>query len=176
MKTYTQMKSIQDFNKKALLGALLAAGMVMGSASVSALTATGTMTVSATLTSSCSVSASSLTFASVAALTSSSDVPGDTGSTLQIACTSGVTAPTIWSDTARTLVNGANNFGFNLSQIAGADSDDLPTTTGAAQAITGFTADGTAKTVTIYGKILAANFGGKPAGTYTKDIILSVNY
>ena len=36
MKTYTQMKSIQDFNKKALLGALLAAGMVMGSANVSA--------------------------------------------------------------------------------------------------------------------------------------------
>jgi hypothetical protein len=176
MKTYTQMKSFQDFNKKALFGALLAAGMVMGSASVSAATQTGTMTVTATLTGSCTVSASSLTFASVAALTSSSDVTGDTGSTLTIACTSGVTAPTIWSDTGRTLVNGANNFAFNLSQIAGAASDDLPTTTGTAQAITGFTADGTAKTVMIYGKILAANFGGKPAGTYTKAVTLSVNY
>ncbi|MGR8979210.1 MAG: spore coat protein U domain-containing protein [Gammaproteobacteria bacterium] len=175
MKTNTQMGSFQDFNKKTLLSALLAAGMAMGSAGVFAGTATGTMTVNATLTSGCTVSASTLEFASATALTSSSDVTGDTGNSLQIACSSGTT-PTIWSDTARTLSDGTNTFAFNLSQTSGAAADNLPTTTGAAEGISGFTADGTSKTVTIYGKILASNFGSKPAGSYTKAVTLSVNY
>lgn len=168
MKMYTSMK----FNNKILLGALL---IIANHSGVYAATATGTMTVTATLTSACSVSASSMTFPAVAALSSSSDQTTDTGGTLQIACTAGAT-PTIWSDTTRTVTDGTNTFAFNLSQTAGAASDDLPTTTGAAEAIAGFTADGTEKTVIIYGKILAANFASKPAGTYTRDVILSINY
>jgi hypothetical protein len=175
MKSHTKMKTMPGFDKKVLLGALLAAGMVMGSASVSAATATGAMTVSATLTSACTVSNSALTFASAAALTSSADVTGDTAGSLLIACTTG-TSPTIWSDTVRTLVNGGNSFAFNLSQTAGAAADDLPTTSGAAEAITGYTANGTPIAVPIYGKILAANFGSKPAGVFTKAVTLSVNY
>jgi hypothetical protein len=176
MKTYTQTKSGQGFDKNALLGALLLAGMVVvGSTNVSAGTGTGTMTVNATLTDSCTVSASTLTFASVAALASSSAVTGDTGSSLQIACTTG-TSPTIWSDSVRTLVNGGNNFAFNLSQTSGAAADNLPVVTGSAEAITGFTADGDTHTVMIYGKILPANFGSKPAGAYTRAVTLSVNY
>jgi hypothetical protein len=175
MKRHTQVKSIPDFDKKKLLPALLAVGMAIVGANVSAATTTGTLTVTATLTSACTVSASALTFAAANALTSSADVTGDTGTSLKIACTTG-TNPTIWSDTARILSDGTNSFAFNLSQTAGAAADNLPTTTGAAEAIAGFTADGTEKTVTIYGKILASNFGGKPAGTYTKAVTLSVNY
>jgi hypothetical protein len=166
MKTYIQ---------KALLGAMVATGMLVASSSAFAVTATGTMTVNATLTSGCTVSNATIDFASATALTSSSDVTGDTGSTLKIACSSG-TSPMIWSDTGRTLVNGGNSFAFNLSQTSGAASDNLPAVTGSAEAITGFTADGTEKTVTIYGKILASNFGSKPAGSYTKAVTLSVNY
>lgn len=176
MKTYTQMKSFTDFDKTTLLAALLAAGMAIGSANVVAAgTQTGTMTVDATLNAACTVSASTLTFAAADALTSSDDVTGNTGESLKIACTSG-TNPTIWSDTERTVSDGTNTFPFNLSQTSGAAADDLPTVTGSAEAISGFTADGTEKTVTIYGKILASQFGTKPAGAYTKAVTLSVNY
>lgn len=175
MKTYTQTKSFTDFDKTTLLAALLAAGMASGSANVAAATQTGTMTVDATLTAACTVSASTLTFAAANALTSSADVTGDTGTSLKIACTTGTT-PAIWSDTERTLSDGTNTFPFNLSQTSGAAADDLPTVTGSAEAISGFTADGEEHTVTIYGKILASEFGVKPAGAYTKAVTLSVNY
>ena len=62
MKTYTQMKSIQDFNKKALLGALLAAGMVMGSGSAGAATETGTLTVTANVVAACTIGDATLAF------------------------------------------------------------------------------------------------------------------
>jgi hypothetical protein len=176
MKKHTQIPSL-DFHKKSLGKALLVFGMVMGSANIAvAATATGTLTVNATLTSGCTVSASTLNFASAVALTSSADVTADTGTSLKVACTAGTT-PTIWSDTPRILSDaGTNTFAFNLSQTSGAAADDLPTTTGAAEAISGFTADGAEHTVTIYGKILASNFGSKPAGSYTKAVTLSVNY
>lgn len=162
--------------QKALWGVLVATGMLVASSSVFAAgTATGTMTTNATLTSGCTVSAATLDFGSATALTSSSDVTGDTGTSLKIACSSGTT-PTIWSDTVRTLVSGGNSFAFNLSQTSGAATDDLPTVTGSAASIPSFTADGTEKTVMIYGKILASNFGAKPAGSYTKAVTLSVNY
>jgi spore coat protein U-like protein len=175
MKTYTQTKSFTDFDKTTLLAALLAAGMAIGSTNVVAGTQTGTMTVDATLNAACTVSASTLTFAAADALTSSADVTGNTGESLKIACTTGTT-PTIWSETERTVSDGTNTFPFNLSQTSGAENDDLPTDTGSAAAISGFTADGTEQTVTIYGKILAGEFGTKPAGAYTKAVILSVNY
>ena len=174
MKTHTQSKTLPGFDKKILLGAMLAAGMMMVSASVSSATATGTMTVNATLTSGCTVSASTLDFGSVSALASSSDVTGNTGTSLKIACTTG-TSPTIWSGTTRELSDGTNTIAFNLN-LASNFSINLPTDTGGAVTIPSFTADGTEKTVVIYGKILAANFGGKPAGAYTKDVTLSVNY
>lgn len=175
MKKHTQIPSL-DFHNKSLGRALVVFGMVMGSANIAvAATATGTMTVNATLTSGCTVSASTLNFASAVALTSSPDVTADTGTSLKVACTAGTT-PQIWSDTPRALSDGTNTFAFNLSQTSGAAADDLPTTSLAAETISGFTADGAEHTVTIYGKILASNFGSKPAGSYTKAVTLSVNY
>ncbi|MFZ2311573.1 MAG: spore coat protein U domain-containing protein [Methylobacter sp.] len=183
MKSYTQMKSIQDFNKKSLLGALLAAGMVMGSASVSALTATGTMTVSATLTSSCSVSASALNFGNISALAGTTDIQADTGTTLQIACSTGTTNPAIYSDssTSPRIMNGSgtangDTIAFNLSQTSGAAADDL-TSASTGEAIgSGWQADGAAHAVTIYGRIPAANYGAKKVGPYSTTIAINVNY
>jgi spore coat protein U-like protein len=175
MKSYTQMKFIQDFNKKALLSALLAAGMVMGSASVSALTATGAMTVSATLTSSCSVSDSAIAFGSIAALDVTADVLADTGTTLQIACTTGTTAPVIYSTTTRTMT-GAGSLPFFLSQVVGAPTNALPVAPAGEAIAAPWTANGVAQTVVIYGRIPSASFAGQPVGSYSATITISVDY
>jgi spore coat protein U-like protein len=183
MKTYTQMKSFQSFNKKALFGALLAAGMVMGSASVSALKETGTMTVSANLTSSCSVSDSALDFGNILALAGTTDIQADTGTTLKIACSTGTTNPVIYSvpGISPRILNGSgtaagDTIAFNLSQNPGAASDDLaPTSTGEAIG-SGWTANGVAQTVMIYGRIPAANYGAKKGGFYSTTIDINVEY
>jgi hypothetical protein len=179
MKTYTQMKSIQDFNKKALLSALLFSGLVMGSTGVYAATATGDMTTTAAITSSCSVSASTLDFGSIAALDTTADVTGDTAGSLSVACTTGTTTPKIYSDTARTMLEsgaGTATLTFNLSQTTGAASDNLPATALASEAMTGYTANGSAIIVPIYGRIPTASFTGKPVGSYTATIVISVDY
>ena len=162
------------------LTALLAAGLVLGMSgmAMATTTATGTMTTSATLTNSCIVSNATMTFPSSAALLSTSDQTADTGTTLTVACTTGTT-PKIWSDTTRTLSDGAGSpktFAFKLSQTSGAVNDDLPITTGAAEAIAAYTADGSEIIVPLYGKIMAANFGNKPANTYTASITVKVDY
>lgn len=180
MKTYTKIKYIQDFNKKSLLGALLAVGMAMGSTSVYAATATGDSTVTATVTNTCSVSASTLSFGSIAALNTTADVIGDTAGSLTVACTTGTTTPKIYSATARTMSNGVGTtpptLAFNLSQTAGAATNDLPINLTTAAAMTGYTANGSAIAVPIYGRIPSASFAGKPAGSYTATIVISVDY
>ena len=174
------MKSIQDFNKKALLGALLAAGMVMGSASVSAATATGNMTVTATLTSSCSVSDSALDFGSISALDVTGDVTANTGTTLQIACSTGTATPVIYSvpGTSPRILTGpvGGSIAFNLSQTSGAASDDLaPTATGEAIG-NSWVADGAAHTVIIYGRIPTTSLIGQPVGIYSATIAINIEY
>lgn len=176
MKSYTQM-TLSGFDKKALLSTMLAAGMVMGSAGVSALTASGTMTVSATLTSSCSVSDSALDFGSIAALDVTADVTGDTGSTLEIACTTGTTTPVIYSTSTRTMSDGGTgSLPFFLSQTSGAAADDLPNTSTGETIGSGWTADGSAQAVTIYGRIPTSSFVGQPVGSYSASITISVDY
>jgi len=179
MNTYTKIKYIQDFNKKALLGALVAAGLALGSTGVFAATGTGNSTVTATVTNTCSVSDSTLSFGSIAALNTTADVTGDTAGSLTVACTTGTTAPIIYSTTARTMSDGAtapSTLAFNLSQTAGASTNDLPLTAATAVAMTGYTADGSAIVVPIYGRIPSASFAGKPAGSYTATIVISVDY
>jgi spore coat protein U-like protein len=133
------------------------------------------MTTTATLEDSCTVSAATMTFPGFAALSSTADQTADTAGSLLVACTTGI-APTVWSDTARTLTSGVNTVAFNLSQTSGAAADDLPTASLSAEPITGYTATGAPIAVPLYGKILATNFGGKPAGAYTANITVSVNY
>lgn len=160
------------------LTALLAAGLVLGASGMAMATTTvsGTMSTSATLTNACIVSDASMTFPDTSALLSTAPQTADTASTLTVACTTGTT-PKIWSDTARTLSDGTNTFAFNLSQSSGAASDDLPVTSVGAEVIgASYTADGSAKTVHLYGKILAVNFGNKPANIYTASITVKVDY
>ncbi|WP_026435963.1 spore coat protein U domain-containing protein [Acidovorax sp. JHL-9] len=161
------------FTQTTLVRTSVAAGLILGAGAAQAATATGTMDASATLTNSCTVSASTLTFASTAALASSADVTANTGTSLQVACTTG-TAPKLYSATPRTLVNGTDSFAFNLSLTSGAAADDLPTAAPVSSNIAA--PNGSDQTVTVYGKILASNFGSMPAGSYTRAVTLSVDY
>lgn len=175
MKTYTQIKSIQEFNKKVLLGTLLTTGLAMSSTGVFAATATGTMTVTAVLTSACSVSDSAIDFGSIAALNVTADVVANTGTTLQIACTTGTTAPVIYSTTAR-IMTGAGSLPFFLSQVDGAPTNALPVAPAGEAIAAPWTANGAAQTVVIYGKIPTASFAGQPVGSYSATIVISVDY
>ncbi len=159
------------------LSVLAAIGLVLGTSGMAAAagTATGTVTASATLENSCTVSDdATMTFPNSAALLSTADQTADTGTTLKVACTTG-TSPTIWSDTPRILVNGPDSFPFNLSQVSGAASNDLPTTA-PGQGIPGYIADGSEKVVHLYGKIMASNFGGLPGKLYAANITVTVSY
>jgi hypothetical protein len=145
-------------------------GMVMAAG-----TATGSMTTTATLEDSCTVSAATMTFPAFPALGSTVDQTTDTDGSLLIACTTGA-VPMIWSDTARTLTGTGGGIAFNLDQAAGAVTNALPITSVAAEGITGYTSTGAPIAVPLHGRITAAEFGGKAAGTYTADIVVSVNY
>ena len=162
---------------KKTLSVLAAFGFVLGMSgmAMAAGTATGVMTTTATLQDSCTVSAATMTFPGFAALSSTADQTADTAGSLLIACTTGTT-PTIWSDSTRELSGAGGTIAFNLSQTAGAAADNLPTVTGSAESIVGYTSTGAEIAVPLYGKILATNFGGKAAGAYTADITVSVNY
>jgi hypothetical protein len=162
---------------KKTLSVLAAFGFILGMSgmAMAAGTATGAMTTTATLQDSCTVSAAAMTFSGFASLSSTADQTADTAGSLLIACTTG-TAPTIWSDSARVLTDGTNTITFNLSQTALAAADNLPVASLSAEPISEYTSTGDPIAVPLYGKILATNFGGKPAGVYTAAITVSVDY
>jgi len=138
--------------------------------------ADSTLTVSATLTTGCEVSATaSISFGSFAALASTGDKTADSGSTFRVACSNSA-APTIYATGARSMVhNVVDLLPFYLSLSAGAASDDLPSTSGTAAALT-LTQDGDLHDVVLYAKVFAADFKALPSGAYTKDITVSVAY
>jgi spore coat protein U-like protein len=165
------------FNSKALAVALAAAGMVSATGGAMAATTPGDLVVSATLAAGCEVSTGgAINFGSITALSSTGDKTADSGTTFQVACTSGV-SPTISSATTRSMSDGAGTphlLPFNLSLTAGAATGELPTS-GTTQALT-FTQDGTLQPVTIYSRVLASNFAALPAGSYTATMIMNVAY
>lgn len=168
------------FNSKALAVALAAAGMVSVTGGALAATTAGNLDVTATLTAGCEVSTGgAISFGNIVALASTADKTADSGTTFKVACSSGV-SPTISSATARSMSNGAATpklLPFNLSMTAGASADDLPTS-GATQALS-ITQDGTLQSVTIYGRVVAANYSGAnvlPLGSYTNTMVMDVAY
>jgi spore coat protein U-like protein len=168
------------FNSKVLAVALAAAGMVSATGGAMAATTSGNLVVSATLAAGCEVSTGgAISFGSIVALASTADKTADSGTTFQVACSSGV-SPTISSATARSMTNGGATpklLPFNLSMTAGAAADDLPVS-GTTQALS-FTKDGTLQTVTVYGRVVASNFSGTnvlPLGSYTNTMVMDVAY
>jgi spore coat protein U-like protein len=161
---------------KKTLSVLAAFGFILGMSGMAmAATTSGTMATSATLENGCTVSAATMTFPVIAALGSTVDQTADTDGSLLIACTTGA-VPMIWSDSIRVLTGTGGTIAFNLDQAAGAVTNALPITTGAAEGITGYISTGAPIAVPLHGRITAADFGGKAAGTYTANITVSVNY
>jgi spore coat protein U-like protein len=141
-----------------------------------AATVTEPLTVSGTLVAACEVTGTPLlTFAALPPLASSAPAISDTGASLQVACSAGLT-PSLYVTGTRAMVNGGATVSipFNLSLTAGAIADDLPATPEGNLVIT---QDGTAQTVTIYGRVLAASSQGQAAGTYTSaGLAVNVDY
>jgi spore coat protein U-like protein len=156
----------------------LAAAVVMASSASVATSATtsGQMAVGATLTSGCAVdTGAAIAFGNIVALITTGDAVADSGITFRVACTTGVT-PTISTGVTREMEDAsANTLPFNLSLTPGAASDDFPS---APDGLT-LTQNGAMQVVTIYGRVLAANFTGanvKPLGAYTKTVTVNVGY
>jgi spore coat protein U-like protein len=162
--------------KIGLLAAAVAAIAVNGIAAAG--TQTGNLTVSATLASGCSVSAApAINFASFATL-AGVDQTADSGSSLQVACSAGLT-PVMFVSGTRNMVDGGliNPIPFNLSLTAGAVANDLAIAIGPATSF-GLTQDGAAHAVVLYARVLLANFASKAAGAYTTvtPLVVTVSY
>lgn len=156
------------------LAAALAA--VAFSAPVAAATVNGSVNVETQLTAACEVSAAgaAIDFSSVVALASSGNQAANSGSGFQVACSTGL-SPTIYSTTTREMTDGTNNLPFNLCLAACNGSNDLAATQEGADTLS-ITQNGSLQTVTLHGRILASNFKGLPAGTYSKSVTINVDY
>ncbi len=161
------------FNKKVLLGALLAAGMVIGASGTQAATTTSTLTVTATLLSTCILTGGALVFPAY----SGNQV--DAASNTSITCTNGTT----WSLAAATRDNAATGWQLETTGVF----YDLYTTTGRtiqlSDGTTGTPITGTgtgaldATGAIIYGRIAAnQNFTIANAGLRTDTVVLTVTY
>ena len=165
--------------KKHKIGLLAAAvASIAFSGAAGATTATGNLTVNAVLTSACSVSAApAISFASFSTL-AGVDQQANTGTSLQIACSAGLT-PVMYVTGSRTMVDagGINPITFNLSLTAGAAANDLAIAIGPATSF-GLTQDGAAHAVVLYARVPLANFASKAAGTYTTaaPLVVTVSY
>jgi len=119
-------------------------------------------------------SGATLSFGSVVALASTGDVTTNSGSSLWVNCTSDVsTTPTLYSSTTRTLVSGSNTLDFALS-ASSPGGIELPTSSPGTPL--GIARNGSNQTVTLYGKIRAADFKSLPSGSYSRAIGLTVEY
>jgi spore coat protein U-like protein len=162
--------------KMGLLAAAVASIALSGV--TGAATQTGNLTVSATLTSACSVSPSpSISFASFSTL-AGVDQTADSGTSLQVACSTGLT-PVMFVSGTRTMVDGGggNPITFNLSLTAGAIADDLAIAIGPATSF-GLTQDGAPHAVHLYARVPLANFASKVAGAYATEapLVVTVSY
>jgi spore coat protein U-like protein len=119
-------------------------------------------------------SGATLSFGAIVALASTGDVTTNSGSSFWVNCTSDVAAvPALYSATPRTLLSGGNSLPFALS-IVSPGGVELPTASPGAQL--GFARNGSNQMVTLYGKVLAANFQSLPPGMYSRSITLNLEY
>lgn len=173
MKTYIQMKSIQDFNKKALLAALLAVGMVMGNASVSAATATQTLSVSATVGASCVFgAAATLPFGTLSITDLATGKIETTPASVKITCSNTGIAAKLYAAPTRQM-NGTPSGTLNYDVYTdAARTTALGSTLGTGANVI---ADGTEQTITLYGKT-APGQANRPAGSYTQNLLMTVEF
>lgn len=187
MKTYTQMKSIQDFNKKALLGALLAAGLAMGSGSAAA--ATATFGVTATVEQTCVVgNGATMAFGTLALLNVDGTVVttgnDDATTTFPVACTAGATGVTFAFDgtaaagfALKSTATPADTIVYTLASDSGYTVPIVKATAQTSANFAGFLANGTNRTLTVYGRIALASAVTAPVhADYADTVTITVTY
>jgi hypothetical protein len=175
------MKTLLNFNKQALK-LTLASTLMLGAATMSgssvAATSSSTVAVGATLVDGCEVTPNAtISFGNIVTLLSTGIKTADSGATFQVACSNGA-SPLIYTPDPHVMLDvatGLESLPFNLSLTAGAAANTINTTP------TGFalTKDGTMQTVTLYARVLPANFTGgnaRTSGAYTVNLTVSVDY
>jgi spore coat protein U-like protein len=175
------MNTLFNFNQQVLklaLASTLALGAAAMSGSSMAATSSSTVTVAATLVDGCEVTpTASISFGNIVTLLSTVSATANSGTTFKVACSNGAT-PLIYTLDPHVMVDvatGLESVPFNLSLTSGAPTDTISTTP------TSFTLtqNGELQTVTLYAKVLAANFTGanaRTSGAYTVNLIMSVDY
>lgn len=119
-------------------------------------------------------SGGTLSFGSVVALASTPDVPTNSGSSFWVNCTADVlSTPTIYSGSSRVMVSGGNSLPFSLSAVS---PGGLMLPTSSPGSVLAIAKNGTNETVTLYGKIFAADFKALRSGTYTVVLVMTVEY
>lgn len=115
-----------------------------------------------------------LSFGNVVPLASTGDIGSNTGSSFWINCNSEVAgSPAIHSTSLRQMGNGAAILPFRLSVSSVGGADLAVSAPGTALDLA---RDGSNETVTIYGKILAADFKGLASGTYSQVVMVTIEY
>lgn len=149
-----------------------------GSAALAA-TSTADMSISASVTNNCSLTAGSLAFG---AYDPTSATPNDNSGTFSLTCTSGASAnitlgqglnpDTGSSDAApqRRMKAGSNYLAYSIYQDSGR-ATEWGNTAGTGKSNTG---DGTAQTMTFYGRMSAGQ--NVPAGSYSDTVTATVTF
>jgi spore coat protein U-like protein len=119
-------------------------------------------------------SAAVLSFGTVVPLASTGDISTNSGGSFWINCNADVTSvPAIYSGTPRLMAFGDSGLPFQLS-AEHAGGLGLPSTSPGYPV--DIAHDGSNQTVTLYARILAADFKGLPAGAYSQVLSVTVEY
>lgn len=123
----------------------------------------------------CTVASSAaLSFGNVVALASTGDVTTNNGSSFWVNCTSDVAnTPALYSATPRAMMSGSNSLPFALSAVTPGGAELATTSPGTS---IGVTRNGSNQTVTLHGKMRAADFKALPSGSYSRSVTLTVEY
>ena len=156
-------------SRMALVSALALTGL-----NVNAATVTDNLAVSATVIANCSIDAATtpLAFGNYDAIVANKTTPKDMAASVDVTCTNGATGVTLsagngtsFSAGVRHMTKAADKLAYELYSDAGR------TTAFAAEPVT---ADGTAQTLDVYGRIPAAETA--PVGAYTDTVVMTVTF
>lgn len=156
-------------SRVALVSALALTGL-----NVSAATVTDNLSVTATVIKNCSIdaTASLLAFGDYDAVVANLSAAKDAAASVDVTCTDGATGVLLGAGNGtdfvgtRRMSSGANRLPYELYSDAG-----RTTAFGTAEPVT---ADGTAQTIDIYGRIPAGN--AAPVGSYTDTVVMTVTF
>jgi spore coat protein U-like protein len=169
------MLSIQKLGLAALGAALLTSSAWAG-------TATSSMSATATVVNNCTISAGALSFGNYDPIVANASTALDQTATLTVTCTNqasatvtlgqGANAGAGSTDTApgRRLTDGTNFLSYSLYQES-ARTTIWGNTAGTGKSYTG---TGTSGSVTVYGRVTAAQ--NVPAGSYTDTVVATITF